>query len=195
MKVLEAKFVLSAPTPQALPPPGLPETAFVGRSNVGKSSLIATLTGRRKLVRVSRRPGRTQALNFFDVRTDQGPLTLVDMPGYGYAEVPAREREKWGPLITSYLADRAPLCLVVWILDPRRRLDELDEAVMDILAESGRPVTIVATKMDKLPKSKRKPALANLAQQTGFDAIPFSSKTALGLDELWTRIGRACGIV
>jgi len=85
MKVVDAKFVTAAPVIEALPPPKLPEAAFMGRSNVGKSSLIATLTGRKKLVRVSRRPGRTRSINFFEITTGEGPLMLVDLPGYGYA--------------------------------------------------------------------------------------------------------------
>jgi GTP-binding protein len=169
--------------------------AFVGRSNVGKSSLIATLTDRTKLVRVSRRPGRTQALNFFRVRTDAGALVFVDMPGYGYAEAPAAERAKWGPLITGYLADRTVLCLIVWLLDPRRSLNDDDAAVMEVLEAAGRPVTIVATKIDKLVKSKRKPALAALAKQTGFGALPFSALSGEGAPEVWHVIGSACGIV
>ncbi len=195
MRVLESEFVTTAPTIRTLPPPELPEVAFLGRSNVGKSSLIAKLTGRHKLVRVSRRPGRTQALNFFRVRTDEGTVMLVDMPGYGYAEAPLAERRKWGPLITEFLAERPALCLIVWLLDPRRTLNDEDYTVMEILADAGRPVTIVATKIDRLSKSKRKPIVSALARQTDFDAIQFSSKTGLGVDPLWHVIGRACGIV
>lgn len=194
-RVLESDFVTSAPTPGALPPPGLPEAAFVGRSNVGKSSLIATLTGRKKLVRVSRRPGRTRALNFFRVRTDAGPLMLVDLPGYGYAEAPAEEQRKWGPLITEFLADRGPLCLMVLLLDPRRRLSEDDLTVLELLSSVGRPLAIAATKIDKLPKAKQRPAVDKLGRETGVDVIPFSAKTGQGTDALWTIIGRACGVI
>jgi len=195
MKVLDAKFVTSAPRAGALPPAELPEAAFVGRSNVGKSSLIAALTGRKKLVRISRRPGCTQMINLFSVRTDAGPLALVDLPGYGYAEAPAEERRRWGPLITSYLRNRTSLCLVVALFDPRRALGDDDRGLIEMLADFGRPTVVVATKVDKLPKSKRKPAVSTIAAASGFDALPFSAKTGEGADDLWHVIGRACGIV
>lgn len=195
MRVLEAKFVASAPVIKALPPPGLPEAAFVGRSNVGKSSLIAALLNRKKLVRVSRTPGRTQALNLFDVRTDSGELTLVDLPGYGYAAAPAEERMKWGPLITTYLETRASLCLIALLLDPRRKLNEDDETVINLLVATGRPLVIVATKIDKLSKSKRKPSVTQLEKALSVPVLPFSAKTNAGREELLHVVGRACGIV
>lgn len=195
MKIIDARFVSAAPSVAALPPPKLPEAAFMGRSNVGKSSLIAALTERKKLVRVSRRPGRTRAINFFDVRTDAGPLVLVDLPGYGYAEAPAAERVRWGPLITSYLRDRGALCLNVMLLDPRRDLSADDLDLLHMLADFGRPTVVVATKIDKLAKSKRKPAIERLSTATGVPVLPFSAQTGEGTAVLWQVIGRACGIV
>jgi GTP-binding protein len=195
MRVLEATFVASAPKLDSLPPVRLPEAAFVGRSNVGKSSLIATLLDRKKLVRVSRRPGRTQAINLFDVRTDEGPLTLVDLPGYGYAEAPAEERMKWGPLITGYLESRSSLCLIALLLDPRRGLSEDDDTVINLLLDTGRPLIVVATKIDKVSKSKRKPAVTKLERELQVNVLPFSAKTGDGRDELLHVVGRACGIV
>lgn len=195
MKVIDARFVMSAPNTDALPPPELPEAAIVGRSNVGKSSLIATLLGRKKLVRISRKPGCTQMLNLFSVRTDEGPLSVMDLPGYGYAATPIAERRRWGPLITKYLRDRASLCLVVALIDIRRKLGEDDQGLFEMLEDFGRPVVVVVTKIDKLPKSKRKPALLKLEKDSGFPVYPFSAKTGEGADDLWRVIGRACGIV
>ena len=195
MKVIEAKFLTAAPTPQALPEPSLPEAAFMGRSNVGKSSLIASLTERKKLVRVSRRPGRTRAINFFRLDLDVGPVMLVDLPGYGYAEAPIEEQRRWGPLITAYLRDRATLCLNVMLLDARRGPEDDDAGLLALLAEFGRPTIVVATKIDKLPKAQRKLSLARLSEGTGFRVLPFSAKTNEGLDLLWQVIGRSCGIL
>lgn len=195
INVFEAEFVTSAPTPEALPELGLPEATFVGRSNVGKSSMIAALTGRKKLVRVSRRPGRTQAINFFRCRTSEGPLALVDLPGYGYAEAPAEERARWGPLITGYLSERAALCLIVLILDPRRRLSGDDETVLELLVNTGRPLVIAATKVDKLAKSKRKPALMALERETGARVLPFSALSGEGREQLWYVVAKACGLI
>lgn len=195
MKVIDAQFIMSAPKSDALPPPKLPEAAIVGRSNVGKSSLLAKLLGRKKLVRISRKPGCTQMLNLFSVKTEEGPLSLMDLPGYGYAATPIEERRRWGPLITEYLAERASLCLVVALIDIRRKLGDDDRGLFEMLDDFGRPVVVVVTKIDKLSKSKRKPALSKLAKDTGFPVYPFSAKTGEGADDLWLVIGRACGIV
>jgi GTP-binding protein len=195
VKVIEARFVAAAPTVAALPPPRLPEVAFAGRSNVGKSSLISTLAERKKLVRVSRRPGRTRSINFFEVRTDAGLLVLVDLPGYGYAEAPAAERRRWGPLVTSYLRDREALCLNVVILDPRRDLADDDLDLLRMLTDFGRPTMLVATKMDKLSKAQRKPAVERLSSAAGLPVLPFSAHTGEGSAAVWQVVGRACGIV
>ncbi len=195
MNVHEATFFTSAPTVAALPKPELPEVAFVGRSNVGKSSLIAALLGRKKLVRVSRRPGCTQAINFFKVRTEAGPLMFADLPGYGYAAAPVKERQRWGPLITSFLRDRAALCLVVVLLDSRRKLGGDDQSLFEMLDDFGRPALLVATKSDKISKSKRKPTISALEQEAGVSVLAASAKTGAGTEMLWHVIGRACGIV
>ncbi len=195
MKVVDAKFVTAAPVIEAIPPPVLPEAAFMGRSNVGKSSLIATLTGRHKLVRVSRAPGRTRSINFFEITTGEGPLTLVDLPGYGYAEAPAVQRRQWGPLITTYLEERTALCLNVMLLDSRREPSNADGDLLAMLIEFGRPTVIVATKIDKLAKSKRKPALLRLSKAAGVRVLPFSAKSGEGTETLWQVIAHACGIV
>jgi len=193
--VLESDFIAGAPTAKALPAPSLPEVAFAGRSNVGKSSLIATLLGRKKLVRVSRTPGRTQAINLFSVRTNEGPLVLADLPGYGYAEAPLSERRKWGPLVMSYFAERPTLFLVVAIFDPRRELGDEDLMLLQMLEELQRPAIVVATKIDKIVKARRKLAVAELNQASGLRALPFSAKTGEGVDLLWQVIARSCGIV
>jgi GTP-binding protein len=193
--VIDAKFLAGAPTASALPEPSHPEVAFVGRSNVGKSSLIATLLGRKKLVRVSRRPGCTQAINLFGVVTSEGPLVLADLPGYGYAEAPLRERRKWGPLIASYLGDRPTLFLVVVLFDPRRELVDEDLGLLQMLEEVQRPAIVVGTKIDKIVKARRKLALNALSEAAGLRAFPFSAKTGEGADLLWQVIARSCGIV
>lgn len=194
--VRDATFVGAAPRPAALVPSSLPEAAFAGRSNVGKSSLVARLLGRKSgLVRVSRRPGRTQSINFFDVETNLGPGRLVDLPGYGYAEAPRRVRDAWGPLVTGYLRDRESLCLVVVLLDARHEPTELDLALLEMLRDFGRPAVTVATKADKLAKSKVKPAVLRIAEATGTRVLPFSARTGHGTEALWTVVGRACGIL
>ena len=194
MKILEAKFTAAAPTAQALPPGTLPEVAFVGRSNVGKSSLIATLVERKKLVRISQRPGCTQSINFFEIRTEAGPLMLVDLPGYGYAAAPVEEQRRWGPLVSAYLRDRPTLCLVVVLLDPRRPVREDDEMLFDMLADCRTPHVVVATKVDKIPKSQRKLSITQMAQATDSKVLGTSAKDGAGAEQLWQLIGRACGL-
>ena len=195
MKVLNATFVTEAPSPALLPPADLPEVAFAGRSNVGKSSLIGRLLGRTGLVRVSRTPGRTRNLIAFDVETEAGPVRFVDLPGYGYAEAPRAVRASWAPLIASYLRDRESLCLVVVLLDARREPSDRDLGLLGMLDEIGRPTLAVATKIDKLAKSKAKLAVARIAQATGTVVLPFSAETGQGLDDVWQVVGRACGIL
>lgn len=140
-------FVAGAATDSALPPDGLPEIAFAGRSNVGKSSLVNALTGRTTLARVSHRPGRTQQLNFFDLG---GRLMLVDLPGYGFAEASKRDVERWSGLIRRYLRGRPSLRRTLLLIDARHGIKEPDRPIMQLLDEAAVSYQVVLTKTDKV---------------------------------------------
>jgi len=184
MDVLDAEFNLPAPT--------FAEVAFAGRSNVGKSSLINSLVRRKKLVRTSGAPGCTRAINIFRVRVrtsgEEAHLDLVDLPGYGYARRSKSERKSWGPLIEGFLRERPGLRGAVVILDIRRGAQDDDLQLLEFLESIGVTPILVATKIDKLPASKRKPAVSALQAELGRRLIPYSSVTADGRDALWKRI-------
>ena len=157
MSIFEgAQFLASAHEPRELPPDVGSEIAFAGRSNAGKSSAINALTNRRKLAFVSKTPGRTQTINFFDCG---GNRRLVDLPGYGYAKVPIKEREHWGMLISAYLQQRVSLKGLVVIVDSRHPLTPLDQQLLGWYAPSGRPVLVLLTKADKLGREQAMKAL------------------------------------
>jgi GTP-binding protein len=184
VKVATAEFVAAASEPGRFPAPSHPEVAFAGRSNVGKSSAINRLVGRRGLARTSATPGRTQQINFFVVNDRLG---IVDLPGYGYARVSHAARAAWRPLVESYLAARGPLAGVVLVVDLRRGLEDEEHALLDFLAALGRPVLLVATKADKLGRAERGRALAALAA-AGHAVVPFSATTGEGVDAVWRAI-------
>jgi GTP-binding protein len=166
------------------PPAELPEVAFAGRSNVGKSSLLNRLIHRKKFARVSNTPGRTREVNFFKVN---GTFVLVDLPGYGYARISKEKRAEWKPLIESYLRGSPQLRGIVHLLDVRHDPTNDDRQMLDFLGELGVPTIIVLTKIDKLKPSERKARLAALASSLGIDddqMIPFSAVTGEGRDEL-----------
>lgn len=192
MDVLDAEFIAGATALGQLPAPTFAEVAFAGRSNVGKSSLINNLVARKKLVRTSSAPGCTRSINIFRVRlrTDgsEAHLDLVDLPGYGYAQRSKAERKSWGPLIEGFLRDRPGLRGAVVILDIRRGLEEDDAQLLEFLDDVGVEPIIVATKMDKLPASKRKLAVAELRKEIGRPIVPYSSVTGDGRDALWKRL-------
>ncbi len=142
----EARFIAGAASPSALPSEGLPEIAFVGRSNVGKSSLVNALTGRRTLARISNTPGRTRQINFFDLG---GRLMLVDLPGYGYAEAPKSAVKSWTSLVRHYLQTRATLRRVCLLIDSRRGVKEIDLPLMRMLDDAGVSYQVVLTKGDR----------------------------------------------
>lgn len=188
MIIKSAEFVKSAVTPSHYPDADLPEIAFAGRSNVGKSSLINTLVNRKRLVKTSSTPGRTQLINFFDVN---GAFTFVDLPGYGYAKVPKRIKKDWGPMIETYLSTRETLAGVVLLIDIRRNPGAEEMNFIDWLAEYDIPGVLVLTKADKLSKIKRVPrikAIAETLQVQRESVIPFSAKSRLGKDVLWGAI-------
>ena len=147
----ESRFIAGASSPAALPPEGLPELAFVGRSNVGKSSLVNTLTGRRMLARISHTPGRTRQINFFDL---SGRLILVDLPGYGYAEAPKSAVKNWTSLVRHYLQTRAVLRRVCLLIDSRHGIKDVDRPLMGMLDAVGVSYQVVLTKTDKASKGE-----------------------------------------
>ena len=162
----------------------LPEVAFAGRSNVGKSSLLNRLVRRKAFARVSNTPGRTREINFFKVN---GAFVLVDLPGYGYARVSKTRREEWRPLIEEYLRQSPSLRGIVQLLDARRDPSDDDRLLLDLLADIGVPVIVVVTKTDKLASPKVPERLHALAVELELDehqVIPFSAVTGAGRDEL-----------
>lgn len=187
-EIRDARFLASADSVDRLPPASFTEIAFAGRSNVGKSSLINTLVSRKKLVRTSSTPGATRGLNLFRVEFEDAVLDLVDLPGYGFAKRSKSERASWGPLIEGYLKKRANLRAVVVIVDVRRGLEEDDQELLDYLKHVKREAIVVATKLDKLPLSKRKVAAAQVSRDANIRVIGFSAETAEGREELWKRI-------
>jgi GTP-binding protein len=191
---MEVKFVTSAGRPAGFPVADRPEVAFAGRSNVGKSSLINTITNRKKLARTSGTPGRTQLINFFSVGEN---LYLVDLPGYGFARVPVSVRNSWMRLVETYIETRATLAAVVVILDIRRDPSDSDINLLEKLDSRGLTAIVVLTKADKLSRSRATSRSASLASKIESIApsppIVFSSKTREGRDQLWDRIDQLTG--
>lgn len=188
MNIKSAEFITSATQPSQYPSGTLPEIAFAGRSNVGKSSLINTLVNRKRLVKTSSTPGRTQLINFFEVN---GEYSLVDLPGYGYAKVPDAIKRQWKPMIDTYLSQRSALSGVVLIMDIRRtpKAEEID--LLAWLHQFGIPAIPVVTKIDKLSGARRRKQHDIIARTlaVGKDAlILFSAKTREGRDTVWRAI-------
>ena len=195
MIVKSAEFITSAVKPPHYPPADLPEIAFAGRSNVGKSSLINKLVNRRRLVKTSSTPGRTQLINFFAINQ---AFRFVDLPGYGYAKVPAGVRRQWGPMIETYLTQRRCLKGLILIVDIRRTPGVEEEDLLHWLDHHGIACRIVATKADKLSRNKQiRPARQIAAQLALADdaLVLFSAKSGLGLAAVWNHIEEMLGSV
>jgi GTP-binding protein len=193
MIIKSAEFVKSAVKPDQYPDAALPEIAFTGRSNVGKSSLINTLVNRKRLVKTSATPGRTQLINFFLINKT---FSFVDLPGYGYAKVPASVRKKWGPMIETYLSTRKTLKGVALIMDIRRVPGIQDLNFIEWLYYYNLPGMLILTKADKLSKNKQLMQKATIAKALSVDKndlILFSAKSRLGKDVVWDAIEELIG--
>lgn len=198
MKVL-TRFVTSAADPRQFPPAGAPEIAFIGRSNVGKSSLINSLVGN-KIAKTSNTPGRTQTINFFQVRRPGKPepdFVFVDLPGYGYARVPKDITEQWAKFINPYLEKRQSLAVCLVLVDVTIPPQSLDRQLVDWLRHADRNFLLVATKADRISGNQLRSSLAKLTEELAVPAeqiIPYSAKARVGYEELWKAMKKAAGI-
>ena len=189
MKVTSTEFLKSSFTEEDWPTGALPEIAFMGRSNVGKSSLINSLLGVRGLARTSSTPGRTQSLNFFLINNK---YRFVDLPGFGYARVPKAIKTTWGEMVSTYLAKRSQLVLSIHIVDSRHEPTKLDLQLHEWLEHSIKPRLIVATKSDKLSNNELKESLGRAKRVFSEDrVVSYSAKTGKGRDEVWRAIESA----
>jgi len=189
MKITSAEFLTGAVSYKQYPDSAYPELAFAGRSNVGKSSLINSLLNRKKLVKTSQTPGKTQEINFFKINND---FIFTDLPGYGFAKVPQPVRKRWGKMIEDYLLKRETLLAVIFIIDLRRRPSQLDLSLQRWLEAHGVEYLLVGTKMDKLSQSeiKKQKDKLNVAYFDGGEGelLIYSSKSSRGRKELWSKI-------
>lgn len=189
MKVHNVEMIMSAVRPEQYPEEGYPEFALAGRSNVGKSSFINKMIGRKSLARTSSKPGKTQTLNFYKIEEQ---LFFVDVPGYGYAKVSKSERETWGQMIEEYLVGREELRAVIQIVDIRHVPTVDDRLMYDFLVHYDIPAIVIATKADKVPKGKlarqEKIIRENLDMRTEDPVIMFSSEKGTGMDKAWSEI-------
>lgn len=188
MKVIEAEMLTAAAQPSQFPAAGAPEVAFLGRSNVGKSSLLNKLVQRRKLARTSATPGKTRLIHWYRVRRPDDELLFVDLPGYGYAKVSKVERKRWQGLVEAYLEHRESLRAAVLLQDVRRELSEDEDLLIAWLRERDIPVVLAVTKSDKLKPQKRAAAVAALRRDTDLRndrIIVTSSEKGSGIEELW----------
>lgn len=187
LKYETARYEASYGTIAQLPKPTTPEVSFVGRSNVGKSSLLNRLLGRKQLARVSSVPGKTANINFFDV----DGVKFVDLPGYGYAKVSHTEKQRWADLIGGYFEQERSFNLVISLVDIRHEAQKLDLQMVDFLTEAELPFVVALTKADKITRNKQSQAAAALRSSFGLmqeQIIITSSETGLGIDELRRRI-------
>jgi len=183
----QAQFLTSAAQPRGFPPADCPEVAFAGRSNAGKSSALNALCGRRKLARISKTPGRTQLINFFEMEGAR----LVDLPGYGYARVPPKVRAQWQGLIESYLQKRKTLRGIVLIMDSRHPLTEFDQQMLEWGKSSGLDFHLLMTKADKLNRGPAQAALLAVRKaQPDYSVQLFSATNRQGVEEAQAKIAQ-----
>ncbi len=189
MKVKSAVYLASAVKDEQFPPATFPEIAFVGRSNVGKSSLLNALLNRKKLAHTSSTPGKTRTINFFLINDS---FYLVDLPGYGYAKVSQETKKSWGQFVEAYLSGRESLKLIVLLADIRHPPTEQDHDMYQWLIHFDLPTVIVATKADKISRGRWQPHMQQIRKGLGLGqqgpVIPFSTETGEGKDALWQKI-------
>src|SRR5690606_17181837 len=189
MKVNNAEITISAVKPEQYPDEGYPEFALAGRSNVGKSSFINKMIGRKSLARTSSKPGKTQTLNFYNINDS---FYFVDVPGYGFAKVSKKDREAWGKMIETYLTTSDKLRAVIQIVDIRHKPTEDDKIMYNFCKHYEIPVIIIATKADKVPKGKWDKHLKVIKETLNIEptdpVVLFSSETGKGKDEAWSII-------
>lgn len=194
----DAKFVWGAEKPGDLPPQGLPEVAFAGRSNVGKSSLINAILKRKHLVRTSSTPGQTRALNFFNIGER---FLLVDMPGYGFAQASKGDQKQWQGMMKAYLKGRVPLRLACVLVDSRHGLKESDKEMLRLLDQAAVPTRIVLTKSDEISKTEGETLIAKIAgalkKHPAVHPVPIltSAHDADGIEEIRLAIAQTLGLV
>lgn len=193
MRVL-ARFMSSATDVAHFPPPTLPEVAFLGRSNVGKSSVINSLVGT-KLARTSSTPGRTRSINFFEVRWPGKPrpdVIFADLPGYGYAKISREISQEWPAFIEPYLHQRSTLALCIALIDVNVPPQQIDRQLLDFLNSAGRDFILIATKSDRLSNNQLRNTVKGLSEAyPASTVIPFSAKTGVGREEVWSKIRKA----
>jgi GTP-binding protein len=190
-RVLESHRAATAAGPEGFPRDGVPEVAILGRSNVGKSSLLNRLLGRRGLARTSATPGKTRLVHFYEARRTSGRVRLVDLPGYGYARVSMAERERWRELVEGYLREREPLRLAILLLDVRRDPGEDETLLLAWLDERRIPWIVALTKCDKLGSSKRAERRRRIAARLDLPAervLATSAPKGVGVPELWRAV-------
>ncbi|MBC8313210.1 MAG: YihA family ribosome biogenesis GTP-binding protein [Candidatus Cloacimonetes bacterium] len=193
MRIINSEFICSAFFYRQLETSNLAEIAFIGKSNVGKSSLINTLLNRKNLAQISKKPGKTRSINLYKIEyfnsvKNRNNMIFADLPGYGYAKVSANEKSSWKILVESYLQNRTNLCGVVIIVDIRHSLNEKDVQAIELIKSYEKPFLLIATKCDKLSKSKISQSLNSLKQSClankNVQIIKFSSKNSLGKNDV-----------